>query len=79
LDKLTSHHINLPVSLYNTLPYAFNMKITMTLINGLLENAYNTGLNIVSFDNTNMFSNVPINDLFVLINLMCSQNNIAKN
>ena len=65
--------------MYNTLPYAFNMKITMTLINGLLENAYNTGLNIVSFDNTNMFSNVPINDLFVLINLMCSQNNIAKN
>jgi hypothetical protein len=50
----------------------------MTLIKDLLEISYNNGRNIVSFDITDMFSNVPINDLFAIIKLTCSQNNIGK-
>jgi hypothetical protein len=53
------------LQIYLPLPYAFNVNHSVQL--GLLEIPFYPNLQFVSFDITNMYSNVPTNDLINII------------
>jgi hypothetical protein len=70
LTKLLSLHI--------PLPYAFNVKNSVQVMNDLLDIPFTPNLSFVSFDIENMYSNVPTDDLLVIIKFMCSKQNQAN-
>jgi hypothetical protein len=63
---------------YIPLPYIFNVKNTNQLMNDFLEFPHDQDLKFVSFDITNMHSNVSTNEFVKAIDLMCTQHNIKE-
>jgi hypothetical protein len=49
--------------MYIPLPYTFNIKNSVHLMNDLLEIPYDQELKIATFNITNTYSNVPMNEL----------------
>jgi len=47
-------------------------------MNDLLEIPYEQNLKFVSFDFTNMYSNIPTNELIKIIDLLCNQHDTKK-
>ena len=68
LSKLLQVHI--------LLPYTFNVKNSVHLMNDLLEIPVNPKLQH-SFNITNMYSKVPTNELIEIIDSMCSKQGIS--
>jgi len=62
----------------NTHVYVYNVKNTIYLMKYLLEITFHKDLKCVSFDMTNMYSNVPMKELIKIIELMCCQNDLNK-
>jgi hypothetical protein len=60
------------------LPYTFNVKNTVKLLNDLLEIPYDQNLKFASFDITNMYSNVPANELIKTVDIMCEKHGISE-
>jgi hypothetical protein len=54
------------------------VKNTEHLINDLIEIHYEQELKFASFDITNMYTNVPMNELIHFIELMCVQHDIKE-
>jgi len=52
---------------YISLPYCFNVKNTTHLIADLQEIPYDQNLRLASFDITNMYTNIPTQDLATII------------
>ena len=61
------------IQMYVPLPYTFNVKNSIHLIEDLCNIPFNPNLQFVSFDITNMYSNVPTGDLLRIIDLICDQ------
>jgi len=59
------------LEIYISLLHIFNVKNTIQLMRDLLEIPFDKDLKLVSFDITNMYSNVPVNKLIKIIELMC--------
>jgi hypothetical protein len=55
------------LQVYLPLPYAFNVKSSVQLIDELINNPFDPKLQFVSFDITNMYSNDPTDDLINII------------
>ena len=54
------------------LPHIFNVKNTIQLMKDLHEIPFDKDLKLVSFDITNMCSNVPVNEQIKIIELICN-------
>jgi len=63
---------------YLPLPYDFKLKNSVQLIDILRKIPFHPNLQFVSFDITNMYSNVPTDDLINIIDSMCDQHNISS-
>jgi hypothetical protein len=70
IAKKFSQHI----STYLPLPFAFNVKNSQHLITDLGEVQLNSDSNMVSFDITNMYTNIPTDVLPHIIQILCDQN-----
>jgi hypothetical protein len=64
---------------HTPLPCAFNVKSTAQLINDLTDIPYDHNLRLTSFDITNMYTNIPTNELLDIINSVCNNNCIEGN
>jgi hypothetical protein len=76
-------HINWPkciknLEIYIPLSHIYNVKNTIYFMKDLLEITFDKDLKFVSFDITNMYSNVPVKELIKIIVLMCCQNDLNK-
>jgi hypothetical protein len=60
-----------------SLSYTFHVK-NVHLINDLLEIPYDQNLKFASFDITNMYSNVPTNELIKTTDVMCEKHGISE-
>jgi len=58
---------------YLPLPYTFNVKNSIHRIEDLRDIPFNPNLQFVSFDITNMYSNVPTGELLHIIDIICDQ------
>jgi hypothetical protein len=58
---------------YISLPYTFNVKNSIHLIEDLRNIPFNPNLQFASFDITNMYSNVPTGELLHNIDIICGQ------
>jgi hypothetical protein len=74
LDKVLSNKLEI----YIPLPCIFNIKSTTHVMKDLLEIPFDKNVKLVSFDTTNMFSNVPIRNLLEIMELLRNQNGINK-
>jgi hypothetical protein len=74
LAKLLSRLLQIHVPL----PYTFNVKNSVHLMNDVLEIPFDLNLPSVSFDKENMYSNVLTNDLIEIIKSMCSKQSHNK-
>jgi hypothetical protein len=54
------------------------VKNAVHLINELIEIPYEQDLKFASLDITNMYTNVPMNELIQIIELMCDQHEIKE-
>ena len=61
---------------YIPLPYKFNIKNTVQLIDDLADILYNQKLRLASFDISNMYTNIPTEELIKIIKTACQHNNI---
>ena len=61
---------------YTPLPYVFNIKNSTHLMKDLLDTPYDANLKLASFDITNMYTNIPTNELPNIIQNLCTTNNI---
>jgi hypothetical protein len=64
------------LQLYLPLPYAFNVKNLVQLIDNLLNIPFDPNLQFVSFDIINMYSNVPTDDLVNINETLCKNHGI---
>ena len=59
------------------LPYAYNIKNTIQLLNDLGEIPWNNNLCMASFDMSNMYTNIPTDQIPNIINILCNHYNIG--
>jgi hypothetical protein len=64
---------------HTLLPYGFNVKNTTHLISDLTDIPYDHNLRLASFDITNMYTNIPTNELLRILNSACNKNYIEEN
>jgi uncharacterized protein (DUF1697 family) len=64
---------------YIPLPYTFSVKNTVQFINDLTNIPYNKKLILASFDISNMYTNIPTEELIKIITTACQNNNIEDN
>ena len=64
------------LEMFIPLPYIFKIKNTIQLMNNLLDIQFDQDLKFISFDITNMYSNIPITKLIKIIEIMCKQNDL---
>jgi hypothetical protein len=64
---------------YIPLPYSFNVKNTVQLIDDLTDIPYSQNLRLASFDISNMYTNIPTDELIKIIKTACQNNNIEDN
>jgi hypothetical protein len=60
------------------LPYAFNIKNTIQLINDLKNIPFDQNLRLASFDISNMHTNIPTEELLTIIESACKNNNVEE-
>jgi hypothetical protein len=65
------------ISTYLPLPFTFNVKNSQHLITDLGEVQWNNDSNMVSFDITNMYTNIPTDMLPHIIQILCDHNNVT--
>jgi hypothetical protein len=58
------------------LPYIFNIKNTIQLMEDFLDIPFDKDLKFFSFDIENTYSNIPITELRKIIKVMCKQNRL---
>jgi len=58
------------------IPYIFNIKNSIQLVEDLLDILFDKDLKFISFDIENMYSNIPITELTKIIEVMCTQNRL---
>ena len=56
---------------YVPFPFVFNIKNSTQLMKAVLDIPYDTDLKFVSFDITNMYTNIPTNELPDIIRNLC--------
>jgi hypothetical protein len=71
LTKILQTHI--------PLPYSFNVKNTVQLIEDLTDIPYSHNLRLTSFDISNMYTNIPTEQLIKIIKIACHNNNTEDN
>jgi hypothetical protein len=59
------------------LPYGFNIKNTTHLINDLKDIPFDQNLKLASFDISNMYTNIPTDELLTIIESAC-ENNVVE-
>jgi len=64
---------------YIPLPYAFNVKNAVQVIDDLVDIPYNQKQKLASFDISNMYTNIPTEELITIIKTACLNNNIEDN
>ena len=60
------------------LPYTFNVKNTIQLMNDLCDIPFDKNLEFVSFDIMNMYTNTPITEIIKIIKVLCKQNDFDR-
>ena len=58
--------------------HIFNVKNTIQLMKDLLDIPFNNDLKLISFDITNMYSNVPVKELIKITEIMYIQNDLNR-
>jgi hypothetical protein len=61
---------------YIPLPFTYNVKNTIQLMNELMDIPYDPNIKFASFDISNTYSNIPTKDLITALKKLCSVNNI---
>jgi hypothetical protein len=61
------------------LPYSFNVKNTVQLIEDLTDIPYSHNLRLASLDISNICTNIPTEELIEIIKIACHNNNIEDN
>jgi hypothetical protein len=61
------------VQQYTPLPNTFNMKNSTHLIQDLYEIPFDSNLHLLSFNITNMYTNIPTDKLVKIINSLCEK------
>jgi hypothetical protein len=73
-----AQHISRIFTAYNILPYAFNTNNTVHLMEDLLQVNINQHTRFASFDITNMYTNIPTQQIPKILTLLYKQNVIDK-
>ena len=60
------------------LPHIYNVKDSVHLMNNLYEIPLEKDMKLVSFDITNMYTNIPMKELIKIIENMCKQNDLDR-
>jgi hypothetical protein len=60
---------------YIPLPFTYNVKSTIQLMNELMDIPYDPNIKSASFDISNMYSNIPTKDLIITLKKLCKVNN----
>ena len=60
------------------LPHIYNVKDSVHLMNNLYEIPLEKDMKLVSFDITNMYTNIPMKELIKTIDNMCKQNDLDR-
>jgi hypothetical protein len=60
------------------LPYTFNVEKTVQLIIDLRAIPYDRNMKFASLDLTNMYSNIPTNELMTILENICENNNVER-
>jgi hypothetical protein len=63
---------------YIPLPYVFNVQNTIRIIEDLADIPYNSRLKLTSFYITNMYTNIPTNELLESIDKVCRNNYVDE-
>jgi len=58
------------------LPFVYNVKNTVQLMNDLIVITYDHSIKFASFDTSIMYSNIPTTDLMVTLRKLCEMNSI---
>jgi hypothetical protein len=66
------------LQLHTPLLHAFTVQNTPHLIKGLSDIPYNNKVRLASFDISNMYTNIPTNQLITIIKLTCQNNYVDK-
>ena len=64
---------------YIPLPYAFNVKNAVQVIDDLVDIPYNQKQKLASFDISNMYTNIPTEELIKIITTACQNNKTEDN
>jgi hypothetical protein len=72
--KLLTKKLSQYIPLLNT----FNVKNSAHLIQDLTDIPYDSNLQFVSFDITNMYTNIPTDELINIINSLCKEKSIQE-
>jgi hypothetical protein len=64
------------ITTYIPLPFAYNVKNSIHLMNDLSDIPWEPDLCLASFDISNMYTNIPTDRLSSIINLLCEHNNV---
>jgi hypothetical protein len=60
------------------LPYAFNIRNTVQLINDLKDIPFDQNLRLASFDISNMYTNIPTDELLTIIESAYKKNDVEE-
>jgi hypothetical protein len=63
---------------YIPLPYAFNVENTVQLMKDLRAIPYDRNMRFAFIDLTNMYSNVPTNELMAIVEYICENNSVER-
>jgi hypothetical protein len=63
---------------YIPLPYAFNIKNTIKLMNGLKDIPFGPNLRLASFDISNIYTNTPTDELLTIFESECENNFVEE-
>ena len=66
------------LEIHMPLLHIFNVKNTIQLMKDLLDIPFNNDLKLISFDITNMYSNVPVKELIKITEIMYIQNDLNR-
>ena len=77
--KLAKKHVNVISTYQYTLAFIYNVNNSMQLTDEISNIPYNPNLRIASFDISNMYTNIPTDQLPDIINHLCVLNNAGPN
>ena len=76
LPKSGTFLLGHPAYIYIPFPYVYNVKNSVQFVKDLSDIPFDPNLKLPSLDISNMYANIPTEELFNIIDIMCDKNNI---